>query len=247
MLCRVFPVGSIFRRHPAAEKGAALFLILIAIALMAALYFAVTQSDRGNSGSNSKETALIAASQLVQEGIRFQTTANRMMTIGGSTGLKLKFYSTYGVTCTTGVDCFFAPDGGDFRVNSIYIARNAVMPINIGNGVGVPYMYLFAWSDPGNFARGYTGVGQDLVADISIQFYPIKADVCTAVNQLSGLGAVLPIGITGYNTSNPPNSSPAALTLLDIKGRFGVTNAPMAFCYWSGSNYGVFYQIIGAN
>lgn len=94
------------------NKGNALFLILIAVALFAALSYAVTQSGRGGGGI-SRETQMINAAQMVQYVGGLRTTAQRMMITGGTTAATLDLHGAqpYQV-CTTGAHCVFAAEGG---------------------------------------------------------------------------------------------------------------------------------------
>ena len=64
------------------SSGNALFLILIAVALFAALSYAVTNSGRGGSGID-KERAEILASQIFQEVARLRSGILRLKVIGG--------------------------------------------------------------------------------------------------------------------------------------------------------------------
>jgi hypothetical protein len=65
------------------ERGNALFLILIAVALFAALSYAITQSGRG-SGTVNKETNIVVSGQVVEEPAAVRTAITRMIITGTS-------------------------------------------------------------------------------------------------------------------------------------------------------------------
>src|ERR1700761_7280485 len=64
-----------------AESGNALFLILIAVALFAALSYAITQSGRGG-GNVSNQTALITAGQITEAPADIRAAVARMLITG---------------------------------------------------------------------------------------------------------------------------------------------------------------------
>ena len=70
----------------ARERGNVLFLILIAVALFAALSYAVTQSTRSGGGDASKETSLVNVAQLLQVPAVYRATVQRMMISQGING-----------------------------------------------------------------------------------------------------------------------------------------------------------------
>lgn len=101
------------------DAGNALFLILIAVALFAALSYAITSSGRG-SGDIDKEQASIAAAQIVQYGDAIYRAIQKMKIINGCSDYDISFYldtepdlTFYQHTPETRDECkVFHPDGG---------------------------------------------------------------------------------------------------------------------------------------
>ena len=63
----------------AGEKGNVLFLILIAVALFAALSYAVTQSTRSGGGSADRERSILSSASLTQGPTALRTSLIRMV------------------------------------------------------------------------------------------------------------------------------------------------------------------------
>ena len=76
------------RKHN--EHGNALFLIFIAVALFAALSYAVTQSGRGG-GNVDRETLALNASDLVQYAALMRSTVDRIRLVNGCSDTEISF------------------------------------------------------------------------------------------------------------------------------------------------------------
>ena len=130
------------------QRGNALFLILIAVAMFAALSYAITLSGR-QSGSASKEADALYAGQIVQFGALIQATLQRMVLTGTSV-TSLKLHANTGQDddianpCTdTDGTCVFTPEGGGLTWPSI--PKQAILPKVIDSGE--PYVLFIAPSD----------------------------------------------------------------------------------------------------
>lgn len=64
------------------ERGNALFLILIAVVLFAALSFAITQSNRSTGSSAGEETNTVSGSNVTQYGSAIRTGLTRLLVRG---------------------------------------------------------------------------------------------------------------------------------------------------------------------
>jgi len=105
------------------QKGNALFLILIAVALFAALSYAVTQSGRSGGGVD-KEKLILQASQVIDYVGQVEQTISRMRLINGCADTDISFENpiTAGYTNATSPadkSCHvFDPEGGGLSYNA---------------------------------------------------------------------------------------------------------------------------------
>lgn len=165
------------------QRGNALFLILIAVALFAALSYAVTQSGRGG-GTVDKETAMIAAGQITQYPAGLRVAITRMIITG--TAATTIVFTTPSTGLTTEV---FDPAGGG--------AVSESPPGNIGNAYGGATggtAGAWGYKDISDATLGYyvTGVGTDTDVtgrDALAYIYDISLSVCNQLNKGLGLAA----------------------------------------------------------
>jgi hypothetical protein len=129
---RLFPYFQNFRSR--AQRGNALFLVLIGVALFAALAYAVTQSGRSGGGSTAAEQRTLIASRITQMGAGLKTATDRLMLSGGSISAATIELSSFGavagrrcasapgptgIECTSGTACLFSTNGGNALVPQI--------------------------------------------------------------------------------------------------------------------------------
>jgi hypothetical protein len=170
------------------ESGNVLFLILIAVALFAALSYAVTQSSRSGSGDASSETNLISSAALTQYPASIRTAIIRMIVSSGADVTALQFDPPADFAATGGCtavpdNCVFHPSGGGGTYAN---APGDVMEAGGSNTDGV-------WSYNADFeiinlGISSTGTGGEEGNEV-IAFLPgIKQSVCTKLNESLNFG-----------------------------------------------------------
>ena len=134
------------------NRGNALFLILIAVALFAALSYAVTNSGRGGGGTDAEETVL-QASALYNMAGSVQTAVNRLKIINECTARDIALNSgpAFDTDPRPDPDCdVFGQNGGGVSFNwdgttgagldyqDANSANRDYYPVKVGNGASIP-------------------------------------------------------------------------------------------------------------
>lgn len=166
------------------EKGNVLFLILIAVALFAALSYAVTQSTRSGGGDANNETNLISSAQITQYPASVRTSIIRMIVSNGTATADLEFNapSDFANCSNSGAQCVFHPSGG----NATY--TTAPPDVMAGTSQGI-------WTFNGDFEIIDVGIttSGDVAGQEVIAFLPgISQAVCSRINEELGLGTAIP-------------------------------------------------------
>lgn len=183
------------------QRGNALFLVLIGVALFAALSYTITRSGRGN-GDIQREKRILAAAQLAQHGATLRAGATRMIITGQETRSTIKVNAAnWLIPCTTGTDCLFSPDGG------------GVTPPKLPANLGTPIQYFMQPSD------GY-GI-MNLSMDAPALFWEVDdlpEQVCRMIN--AGLGITgIPVEVNNSDTTiDAAAGEPAACINYDSSG-----------------------------
>jgi hypothetical protein len=169
------------------QKGNVLFLILIAVALFAALSYAVTQSSRSGSDA-SRETNVINTSQLTQYPNQVRTAVLRLV-IGGLDPALLQFnnldetakgggFATYSPT-----KAVFSPLGGS--------AAHAKIPtkLHVTETTDQEWIYSMAFRIPGLGSDNTDGSGNELIAFAR----DLTQTLCSRLNADLGWGTTIPV------------------------------------------------------
>jgi hypothetical protein len=170
------------------NKGNALFLILIAVALFAALSYAVTQSGRGG-GSIDREQALIISSQYIEYMGSIRSAISRMKIINACSDDEISFDTD---VYEDGGDNLMLPvptnpnTRPDFSCNVFHSNGGQVTPVIMLQG---------AVNNSGGAKPGHawfptydvTNIGTSAI-DILMVFHHIEDSVCEAYNEQNNSG-----------------------------------------------------------
>lgn len=162
------------------EQGNVLFLILIAVALFAALSYAVTSSTRSSGGDAGSETNLISSAQITQYPSSVGTSIVRMIISGiGIDEIRFNRPSEFDDLDAVAIGVFH-PKGGSATYNP------APASIMLDGDAG-------DWTFNADLEVPDIGLSGADGNDIIAFLVGIKQSICRKINEEHGLGAVAPV------------------------------------------------------
>jgi hypothetical protein len=182
------------------EQGNALFLILIAVILFAALSYAITQSNR-SSGNAADETNLISSSTVTQYPSAIRTGITRMLLRGtGASDLVFNPPGSYGGTLA--YEVFHPSGGGVVYQNTDPNTVNAVIPTGTHNTQNWYFHKNVVVPNIGTTAADFVAVMVD-----------VKTGICQKINEQITGSTTIPVltGITLANVKTGGNTYPATV------------------------------------
>jgi len=227
-------------RH--AERGNVLFLILIAVALFAALSYAVTSSSRSGGGDANDETNLISSSTITQYPASVRTAMIRMQVTDGVSNSEFEFNSPAGTggtpvgaydDCTAGFAfCVFHPDGG----GATFVPGSADVMVSNAQEDWI-FSSANEVQDIGR-SSGTNDTATDNTAEV-IAFLPgIKQGICQRINDQLGIAGIpteTGIDFTYANSMvNTDGSTPPGIEASGTGGTIGSDVADQAVAGFSG-------------
>lgn len=159
------------------QSGNVLFLILIAVALFAALSYAVTKSTSGG-GNVTSETSRLQASEILQSSAGFKAGLDRFMIIQGFSPKQVTFYDGSGGAYLNAVQfpdtqAYFHADG--FGGSWPSLPKGAESWKIVGST-----------SIPG-FGKSTACTGANPCAELTLMLIDVPLDTCMAINDLGGV------------------------------------------------------------
>ncbi len=241
----------LFNSSADGQKGNVLFLILIAVALFAALSYAVTSSSRSSGGDASSETTRAAASAMLQYAGSIRTSVQRMQITNQVPTPNIDFLTTstvlendspgatYDNTNCNDPSCqVFASTGGA----AVYQAFTQNRTKNM-TGFGA------AWTKPGHWEFMISRV-QDIgsnLPEVMMRTIGIDIPVCNAINQILGLPDSPNYGFAGSSAPAYSGNPTTGLANTTNPVTYGATNNDLKgrteFCVRSGA-WADFYVVL---
>jgi len=177
------------------QQGNVLFLILIAVALFAALSYAVTSSTRGGSGNANKESADTQAATILQYASLIQSEVDRLRIINGLEYNQIDFHNNFSNMWGSGGA---TPKGKNPNCTAIQAQKQcAVFSFN-GGAITARDFYNYSYNSAGIgsghpkfgeaqfFSQFITNIGSPS-PEIVMYIMDLKKEICNAVNTKLGL------------------------------------------------------------
>lgn len=241
------------------ERGNILFLILIAVALFAALSYAVTQSSRSGSGNASSETNLVDSATITQYPASVRTSIIKMMVEDSVNVADMEFntpsdFSHGGVIDDTSLtnasvkQAVFYPAGTTTGTGGGGATYENVGGNLMDNGSEGTWHFNESFNIP-----GVGSSANDLIAFVS----GIKKSVCSKIDEQLGIGSTIPTVAAAVNVAvdqlsdgtsqtNPAIVPSVPVTPADIIDTGNALHGQGFGCFENGTGSGtyVYYHVL---
>ncbi len=233
------------------QSGNVLFLILIAVALFAALSYAVTLSSRGGGNNTAKESASTGAARVFNFETALRAAITRLMTIHGIDIFSLSFNNDIykSINGTLIFSAMGTPVNPSFYV--FHPQGGSVSP-QIFPDISIPCPTCAAGlMAPGHLNIQFINVPDvgTATADLSAGIFNLNKDVCLALNEKNGISFIPVANVTFANfegTTSIPAVAPASgVTSADLDAIKGKTS----FCFLenTSTNRYIYRMILQVN
>jgi hypothetical protein len=233
------------------QRGAVFFYILLAIALLAALSYAVSRGNRGGTSTMTDQQAKLAAQEIIDYG---NTVANAVqkLKLRGIQDHEFDFsnnvyklengtpWPAVNTTCASNICKLFDAEGGGIQAKyASEIAQIKNVPNLLGSSSGM-----------GGFRTVYIeDIGTD-AADLTFDFVYINKEICIKINEI--LGIENPSGnppLDNYhggqgNYAGTINSFPVPPSVVPIGDDVTQLAGKTAFCLSSNPPYYSYKQVV---
>lgn len=171
----------VYRPARSSQSGNVLFLILIAVALFAALSYAVSLSMRGTGSGAQREENDTSSGVILAFGDALKVAVQRMVTVNAILVDDLEFNPPADFSnCTSPSVCVFHPDGGQALYQT---APTPLMDMGGDNSSGT-------WVITANMEvqnMGTSGAASVNGNDVVAFLVGIRKDICESINRRLGL------------------------------------------------------------
>lgn len=200
------------------QRGNALFLILIAVALFAALSFAITRSSRTGGAPISEEKMSISWAKL-QSRISMYRGAITRMTLTGTDITMITAYDPSVGSPSFSSTSIYHPDGGGVPFDGNFLTYDEGGGLSSGTG-GSGIFWIGSGIEIVNVgtSEAGTGNGNDIVAILYV-----RQALCQYINKKIGYGSGIPVisGIFGGFIDLPSGVNMGELEVLGTGGLAG--------------------------
>lgn len=221
-------------------------MILIAVALFAALSFAITQSTRTGGSSTSRETTDLEASKILQYAVSVDTTLQRMRMMTSKRDWQFDFSGNPNyvavnpnTNCTDTSCRLFSENGGSIPSGPLGAKMLSTDFLTLFPGSLGPFIVFEL--------AGVRNIGSSL-PEVVLHIQGINLDICQALNR-----KLLNIDSVSADTMGAPGRFSGAMTdwptpggaVTDLGTGWTALVGQNAGCYTDGGwNFGNFYYVL---